>query len=336
PYASCPGFNISVGTHNHYLNENRTEDGLLVTTRWVAVNDYVVWKSDDKEGTKLCFPKAKATWTAISYPDSTTSITTEGSGLMLITERDNIAEGITSVISKPGTYYQEGTRTGIMAIDADDDRILRTVTDVDGTFIDVCELLSSPEAVPLQNEKSQSRPRPPPALFGALSAAAIQSDLPSCNSLGISSRNTCTNYCIGKGYNQLMSQWYEGVCSCVPKDTMQATPVCKAGGSLPSTSAPTNSPIAPTPPSPTPPTPTSGSCDIMGITNSDQCATGCSSRNNLDMSTWIQQDGDSLCICGWGNDQYVLCENTTSGATVLSGLMMTALLASGTAMMMLL
>src|SRR6056300_1534234 len=88
PYASCPGFNVSFGTHTYYSNENQTEDGVLITTRRVAVTDYVVWKSDDKEGTKLCFPKAKGTWTAISYPNSTTSITTEGSSLILITERD--------------------------------------------------------------------------------------------------------------------------------------------------------------------------------------------------------------------------------------------------------
>jgi hypothetical protein len=54
------------------------------------------------------------------------------------------------------------------------------------------------------------------------------------------------------------------------------------------------------------------------------------------MSTWHQEDGDSFCKCGWGKDQYVLCENTTSGATALSGMMMTALLVSGAAMMMLL
>ena len=126
-----------------------------------------------------------------------------------------------------------------------------------------------------------------------------------------------------------MSQWNEGVCSCFPKDTMQATPVCKAGGSSPSTSAPTT----PTPTPPTPPSPTPASCDSMGITNSDQCYTGCLSRN-ADISTWIQENGDSFCKCGWeGKDQYVLCENTTSGASALSGLM-AALLASGAAMMM--
>jgi hypothetical protein len=54
------------------------------------------------------------------------------------------------------------------------------------------------------------------------------------------------------------------------------------------------------------------------------------------MSTWHQEDGDSLCTCGYGDDQYVLCENTTSGATAaLSRLMAAALLALGTAMMML-
>jgi hypothetical protein len=74
----------------------------------------------------------------------------------------------------------------------------------------------------------------------------------------------------------------------------------------------------------------------MGITNSDQCEKGCSSGNaDMFMSTWIQQDGDSFCKCGWGKDQYVLCENKTSGATALSGLMMAALLASGTMMMLL-
>jgi hypothetical protein len=238
PYASCPGFNISFGTYNHYLDQNRTKDGLLVTTRRVAVNDYIVWRSDDEDGTKLCFPKAKGIWTAINYPDNTTSVTSEGSGLFLVKGRDNIAEGITSVISNPGTYYQEeGTRKGTMASSEfyANHVIVFNYTNLDATIIDICELLSSSEAAPLQTEKSpQSQPlhRTPPALFGALNAAAIQSDLPSCNSLGISSRNTCTNYCIGKGYNQLMSQWYEGVCSCVPKDTMQATPVCKAGGQV--------------------------------------------------------------------------------------------------------
>ena len=336
PYASCPGFNVSFGTHTYYSNEeivssfdeNQIEDGVPVTTRRIVVGDYVVWRSDDKEGTSVCFPKAEATYTETRYPDGTTSSTVEGSSLLLMTESDSVAEGIDSTsVTKPGTFYQvEGTRTVIIAADG----IHGGVTDADGTFIDVCDLLSSSEATPLQNEKSQ--PRTPPPLFGALNAAAIQSDLPSCSSLGISSTNTCTNYCIGKGYNQMMSQWNEGVCSCFPKDTMQATPVCKAGGSSPSTSAPTNpTPPSPTPPSPTPPTP--GSCDSMGITNSDQCYNGCSSRN-ADISSWIQQDGDSFCKCGWeGKDQYVLCEDTTSGATALSGLM-AALLASGAAMMM--
>lgn len=347
PYASCVGFNVSFGTYTHSsyeeissvssFDEYQAEDGVPVTTRRVAVGDYVVWRSDDKEGTSLCFPNAEATYTETRYPDGTTSSTVEGSSLFLMTESDSVAEGIDSTsVTKPGTFYQvEGTRTVIIAADG----IHGGVTDLDGTFIDVCALLSSSETTPLKTEKSpQPQPRTRPVLFGALNAAAIQSDLPSCNSLGISSRNTCTNYCFGKGYNQLMSQWYEGVCSCFPKDTMQATPVCKAGGS--STLAPANpstipppSPTPPTPPSPTPPTP--ATCDSMGITNSDQCTKGCTSRNNLDMSTWHQEDGDSICKCGSGKDQYVLCENRTSGAAALSGLMAALMLALGTAMMML-
>ena len=197
PYASCPGFNVSFGTHTYYSYEEivssfgdyQTEDGVPVTTRRVAVGDYVVWRSDDKEGTILCFPKAEATYTETRYPDGTTSSTVEGSSLFLMNESDNVADGMTSV-TNPGAFYQvEGTRTVIIAADG----IHGAVTDLDGTFIDICELLSSSEAAPLQNVKSQPQTQTPPTLFGALSAAAIQSDLPSCNSLGIPSTITCTN-----------------------------------------------------------------------------------------------------------------------------------------------
>src|SRR6056300_1642176 len=111
PYASCPGFNVSFGTHTYYsyeeissvssFDENQTEDGLPVTTRRVALGDYLVWKSDDKEGTSLCFPKAKATYTETRYPDGTTSSTVEGSSLFLMNESDNVADGMTSV-TNPG------------------------------------------------------------------------------------------------------------------------------------------------------------------------------------------------------------------------------------------
>jgi len=346
PYASCPGFNVSFGTHTYYsyeeivssFDDDQTEDGVPVTTRRVAVGDYVVWRSDDKEGTSLCFPKAEATYTETRYPDGTTSSTVEGSSLFLMNESDNVADGMTSV-TNPGTFFQvEGTRTVIIAADG----IHGAVTDLDGTFIDICELLSSSEATPPQNEKSQ--PRTPPALFGALNAAAIQSEsdeLPKCSTIGITDQPGCRQYCTDNdlgnvSFNYDMTHW---TCGCF-KDGGETKNICTITASFTAapTSAvgPTPTPPSPTPPSPTPPTPpTPASCDSMGITNSDQCEKGCSSGNaDMFMSTWIQQDGDSFCKCGWGKDQYVLCENITSGATALSGLMMAALLASGTAMMM--
>jgi len=347
PYASCPGFNVSFGTHTYYSYEEivssfddyQTEDGVPVTTRRVAVGDYVVWRSDDKEGTSLCFPKAEATYTETRYPDGTTSSTVEGSSLFLMNESNNVADGMTSV-TNPGTFYQvEGTRTVIIAADG----IHGAVTDLDGTFIDICESLSSSEATPPQNEKSQ--PRTPPPLFGALNAAAIQSEsdeLPKCSTIGITDQPGCRQYCTDKNlgnvsFNYDMTHW---TCGCF-KDGGETKNICTITASFTAapTSAvgPTPTPPSPTPPSPTPPTPpTPASCDSMGITNSDQCEKGCSSGNaDMFMSTWIQQDGDSFCKCGWGKDQYVLCENITSGATALSGLMMAALLASGAAMMML-
>ena len=357
PYASCPGFNVSFGKHTYYSNEEtvssfdeyQTEDGVPVTTRRVAVGDYVVWKSDDKEGTKLCFPKAKGIWTETRYPDGTTSSTVEGSSLFLMNESDMVAEGITG-ITKPGTFYQvEGTRTVIIAADG----IHGAITDLDGTFIDVCELLSSSASEtggPPENEKPQ--PRTPPPLFGALNAAAIQSEseeLPKCSTIGITDQPGCRQHCTDNNlgnvsFNYDMTHW---TCGCF-KDGGETKNICtiaasftaaptSAGGPTPTPPSPT--PPSPTPPSPTPPTPTA-SCDSMGITNSDQCAKGCSSRNagNTHISSWIQENGDSLCKCGGDLDfdQYVLCENnTTSGGTVLSGLITAALLASGSAMMIL-
>lgn len=326
-YASCPDFNVSFGkyTYEGMSVSSSTDNGEPVTSSWVAVSDYIVWRSDDEEGTSLCFPKAKATYTETKYPDGTTSSTVEGSSMLMLDESDTLVDGITEILTKPGTFYQEeGVRKVIIAADG----ITGTITEADGTFTDICELLSSSKATYLRNKKSQT----PPALVGALNAAAIQSDLPSCNSLGISSRNTCTNYCIGKGYNEMMSQWNEGVCSCFPKDTMEATPVCQAGGSPPTPPSPT--PPSPSPPTPSPPSPTP-TCASMGITNVDECEQGCYSdpRTSTKMASWEQSGSDSSCKCGYGGDQYVLCGDSTSGATALSGLM-AALLGSATALMM--
>ncbi len=139
----CPDFNITFGKHTYSKTPLSASDEN--TTMYEEEHDYIIWRSEDKdkEGAGLCFPKSKSIYTDTTYPDGSIRYTAEGSSAVGLEERDTIAEGITA-ISKPGTFYQEaGSRTVMVAPDYSG-----TVEKADGTFIDVCKLLSSSGEAP--------------------------------------------------------------------------------------------------------------------------------------------------------------------------------------------
>ena len=140
--ASCPGFNITLGVSTyegkHLAEIGNEETNQTVTTTWQAVRDLVVWKAGDEEGKKLCFPKATATVTENHYPNGTSDNTIEGSVLIDIDGTEYI-NGVGPTLPDVGAVYQkEGSVTA--AMDAEG---ITTFTKADGTYLNVCDLLSA-------------------------------------------------------------------------------------------------------------------------------------------------------------------------------------------------
>ena len=144
--ASCPGFNLTFGVYTYEgkpLTEiSNEETNQTVTTTWLAVRDIVALKEGDEQGEKLCFPKATATITENQYPNGTSDSTVKGNVLMNIDGTEYI-NGVGATLPDVGAVYQEeGSVTA--AMDADG---ITTFIKADGTYMNVCELLS-PTPVP--------------------------------------------------------------------------------------------------------------------------------------------------------------------------------------------
>ena len=147
--ASCPGFNITIGAYIYEgkpLAELGNEDtNQTVTTTWQAVRDLVVWKAGDEQGRKLCFPKATATITEIKYPDGTSDSTVKGNVLMNIDGTEYvISDEVKATLPDVGSVYQvEGSGVTAATMDADG---ITTFIKADGTYMNVCDLLSGSAA----------------------------------------------------------------------------------------------------------------------------------------------------------------------------------------------
>jgi hypothetical protein len=141
---------------------NQTDNSAPVTTSWLAVRDITVWRTDNKDGKNLCFPKVTANITETKYPDGSNHSTTEGGVLIEILEDEIFADGVTA-LTKPGLFYQvEGI---LQTVDDTDD--IWTYTKADGTYINVCELLS-----PTDTDSPVTAPSPAPATKAPTFSAA--------------------------------------------------------------------------------------------------------------------------------------------------------------------
>ena len=151
---SCPGFNVTGCVHTYESHgAEQTGGGDPVTTTYQSVRDIVLWKTDDKEGTSLCFPKLTSKMTLTKIPDGPTFFTVLKGGAMYdLFEGDGVAKGIP--MSAPGTYYVEVEADGIIQSTVNAHGNGETfITKADGFITNICDLLSSYTHSPVEGAK---------------------------------------------------------------------------------------------------------------------------------------------------------------------------------------